>query len=279
MSHGEGAEAKHLEEHRKFFREVLLRVNEIMMEKYNVHDVSVRPLGAGGARLSIPVRIEGTDGSGRKVRYFAKILGSSDIMTARTMQLMKNIYLETNSRGPLFDFSSDAEDMARHQFEQMSAIHRLGIPTARPLSYHPLKGQLWLFLAEYLEARPLPDVGSLDLRQVEVIMGYLEKMHHNGIYHGDLKPENIMFGDRIYILDIGHFLGAAPAEEKVGYDLASMVCALAEFVSVEDVVKVAGKYYKKKQMKKATEYLELIQRRPDFHISDEKRERLMGLMS
>jgi len=53
---------------------------------------------------------------------------------------------------------------------------------------------------------------------------------------------------------------------------------LAEFVSVEDVVKVAGKYYKRKQMRKATEYLELIQRRPDFHISDEKRERLMGLM-
>jgi tRNA A-37 threonylcarbamoyl transferase component Bud32 len=278
MSQGEGAEAKHLEEHRKFFREVLLRVNEIMSEKYHVHDVSVRPLGAGGARLSIPVRIEGTDGSGRKVRYFAKILGSSDIMTARTMQLMKNLYLETNSRGPLFDFASDAEDMARHQFEQMSAIHRLGIPTARPLSYHPLKGQLWLFLAEYLEAKPLPDVGSLDLRQVEVIFGYLQKMHHNGIYHGDLKPENILFGDRIYILDIGHFLGAAPAEEKIGYDLASMVCALAEFVPVEDVVKVAGKFYKRKQMKKATEYLELIQRRPDFHITDEKRERLMGLM-
>jgi tRNA A-37 threonylcarbamoyl transferase component Bud32 len=179
---------------------------------------------------------------------------------------------------PLFDFASDAEDMARHQFEQMSAIHGLGIPTARPLSYHPLKGQLWIFLAEYLEAKPLPDVGTLDLKQVEVIMGYLEKMHHNGIYHGDLKPENIMFGDRIYILDIGHFLGAAPAEEKIGYDLASMVCALAEFVPVEDVVKVAGKFYKRKQMKKATEYLELIQRRPDFHISDGKREKLMRLM-
>jgi tRNA A-37 threonylcarbamoyl transferase component Bud32 len=278
MNPGEKAEKRHMEEHRKFFRDVLLRVNEIMEGKYKLHAVSVRPLGAGGARLSIPVKIEGLNEDERRVRYFGKIIGGSDLMTARTMQFMKNIFLETNSREPLFDFASSAEDMARYQFDQMSAIHDLGIPTAQPYGYHPLKGQMWLLVAEFLEAIPLTDVKDLSPEQIETVFKYLDKMHHKGIYHGDLKPENIMFGDRIYILDVGQFLEEAPAEEKMAYDLASLICAFVEFEPPEVVVKIAGKYYRQKQLTKATENLELIQNRPDFHFDDATRDKLSQLM-
>ncbi len=275
----EKAERRHLEEHRMFFREVLMRINEIMEGKYKLHEVSVRPLGAGGARLSIPVVIEGLAEDGRGVRYFGKIMGGSDLMTARMVQFMKNIYLETNSREPLFDFASSAEDMARYQFNQMRSIHDLGIPTAQPYGYHPLKGQMWLLVAEFLEAKPLTEIKTITPEQIEVIFGYLVRMHHKGIYHGDLKPENIMFGDRIFILDVGQFLDEAPEEEKIAYDLASIICAFVNFASPDLIVKTAGKYYKRKQLNKAAENLELIQRRPDFHFDDATRNILFNLMT
>ena len=278
MSRDKG-EKRHLDDHRKFFREVLLRINEIMEGKYKLHEVSVRPLGAGGARLSIPVVIEGLGENGQEVRYFGKIMGGSDLMTARTLQFMKNIYLETNSREPLFDFASSAEDMARFQFDQMKSIHDLGIPTAKPYGYHPLKGQMWLLVAEFLEAIPLTEVKSINAEQIEVVFSYLVRMHQKGIFHGDLKPENIMFGDRIFILDVGQFLEEAPEEEKIAYDLASMICAFVNFASPESIIKTAGKYYRRKQLNKATEYLELIQRRPDFQFDDATRNILLNLMT
>jgi tRNA A-37 threonylcarbamoyl transferase component Bud32 len=268
----------HLEEHREFFREVLLRVNEIMEGKYHLHDVSVRPLGAGGARLSLPVKIEGMGPDGLRERYFGKILGSSDLMTAKTMQLMKNLYLETNSHEPLFGFAVSSEQMARHQFDQMGAIHRLGIPTAMPYGYHPLKGQLWLFVTQFLEAAPLPEVKILSEDQINTIFGYLEEMHHHGIFHGDLKPENILIGDRIYIQDIGHFLDSAPMEEKIAYDLASMICSMVQFATPEVLVRSASKYYKRKQLSRSEMYLELIQRRPDFYFDASTMVRLSKLL-
>jgi len=48
------------------------------------------PLGSGGSRLSIPVKIKGIDKHGRPSKLFGKILGNADIMTARTIQTAKN---------------------------------------------------------------------------------------------------------------------------------------------------------------------------------------------
>jgi tRNA A-37 threonylcarbamoyl transferase component Bud32 len=104
-------------------------------------------------------------------------------------------------------------------------------------------------------------------------------MHKNGIYHGDIKPENFLFADQVYIMDVGNFLKDAPDKEKVSYDVA---CALASFLDLatpEKLVKLAKGHYGVRDMKRAASYLELIDRRPDFQMAPEKMKKLKELLS
>jgi tRNA A-37 threonylcarbamoyl transferase component Bud32 len=273
------ADAIDYEAHRSFFREVIQSIHECMAEHYGLHDIKIKPLGASGSRLSIPIKIEGVDKDGVSVKLFAKILGNSELLTAKTIQLFKNIFLHMNAMVPMFDFNASAEHMAKHQFKLLKAIHDLDIPTARPLGYHKLNGNLWLLVEEFLEAKPISNVSEITEDHLDMAFSYLAKMHKGGIYHGDIKPENIMFAEKVYIMDVGNFLDEAPVEEKKAYDIACQIASFLEYAPPEKIVELALNHYSKKDIKHATEYIELIQRRPDINFSDEVKEELVELMT
>jgi len=272
------ADAIDYEAHRNFFREVIQSIHDLMAEHYDLKDVTIKPLGVGGSRLSIPIRVEGVDKNGNKVRYFAKILGNSELMTARTIQLFKNIFLHSISKEPMFDFNASAEQMAKHQYDLLHKIHEIGIPTAKPLGYYRLKGNLWLLVEEFLEAKPISNVSEITKDYLETAFDYLARMHKHGIFHGDIKPDNIMFAERVYIMDVGNFLDEAPEEEKKAYDLACTIASLLDYAPPEELVHLALKYFSKKDVIHAEEYIELIQRRPDINFSDKTKEELRELM-
>ena len=150
-------ETAHDEAHREYFKEVLQTIRKIMSEKYGLKDVSIRPIGSDASRLSIPTKIVGSNDQGERVRYFGKILGSSDLVTARSIQLFKNVYLHMNAKDPIFGVQMSAEEMARDQYEMLKRIYDAGIPTAMPYGYHPIFGILWLVVTEFLEVWDLTD--------------------------------------------------------------------------------------------------------------------------
>lgn len=272
------ADAIDYEAHRNFFREVIQSIHDLMAEHYGLRDIAIKPLGVGGSRLSIPVRIEGVDKDGKKERYFAKILGNSELMTARTIQLFKNIFLHSISKEPMFDFNASAEQMAKHQYDLLHKIHEIGIPTAKPMGYYRLKGNLWLLVEEFLEAKPISNVSQITKEYLDTAFDYLAKMHKHGIFHGDIKPDNIMFAERVYIMDVGNFLDTAPEEEMKAYDLACTIASLLEYAPPQELVNLALKHFSKKEVIHAEEYIELIQRRPDINFTDEVKEELRELM-
>jgi len=274
----EHEDAEHLQSHRDFFREVVRKIHQIAAKDYELGQISVSPLGSGGSRLSIPVKIKGIDKHGRPSKLFGKILGNADIMTARTIQTAKNLYLQMNARDPMFDFARNAGDMAQHQYETMLAIYKLGIPTAKPYGYYQLNDVLWLLVCEFLDAKPVTDVGKMTLDQMDDVFGWLKLMHKNGIFHGDIKPDNVMLGDKLYILDVGRYLDEAPKSQKQAYDLACQIASFLQFQPAEGIVKVARKHYSKEEMRSASEYLELIQRRMDMKFDDETKKELTRLM-
>lgn len=271
-------EAEHLGAHREYFKEVIVAIHGIMRAHYGMRGVSVRPIGSGGSRLSIPVKITGVDEKGAEVRYFGKILGSSDLMTARTIQVVKNIYLEMNSKDPMFGFAKSSEEMARHQYETMSAIYGIGVPTARPFGYYNINGLLWLLVAEFLDARPISSVEEVTPRVMDLVFGYLRKMHDARIYHGDIKPDNIMLGDKVYILDVGRYLEDAPAHHKQAYDLACQVGSFLGYQPPAEILQAARRHYSREEMMAAAEYIDLIQKRMDFSFTLERRDELLRLM-
>lgn len=265
--------------YREFFRGILQDIHKIMRSEFNLKNITVRPVGAEVARLSIPIQIEGTDQEGKRARYFGKIMGGTDNMTARTIQLFKNLYLHMNSMAPMFRVTETSEELARHQYEMMNAISQLGIPTATPRGLYPLRYNSWLLVADFLDAKPIQDVGELTDEHLDTVFGYLRKMHDNGIYHGDIKPDNLMFGDTVYIVDVGNFMNDAPPSQKLAYDLASQITSFLEYKSAAKIVEIARRYYPCEDMMAAAKYLDMIQRRPDILLSNENKEGLLRLMN
>ncbi len=275
----EVTEVEQHQAHREFFRDVLQDIHKIMETEYQLTNVSIKPVGADVARLSIPIKIEGTDKDGKRVRYFAKILGGTDNMTSRAIQLFKNLYLHMNSMVPMFRVTESPEELAKHQYEMMNAISQLGIPTAIPRGVYPLRAKLWLLVADFLDAKPIGDVPELTDEHLDTVFGYLRKMHDNDIYHGDIKPDNLMFGDKVYIVDVGNFMNDAPPSQKLAYDLASQITSFLEYRPAGKIVDIARRYYPCEEMMAAAKYLDMIQRRPDIILTNENKEELVRLMN
>jgi tRNA A-37 threonylcarbamoyl transferase component Bud32 len=263
------------ETHRAFFREALQSIRQIMAEKYGMTEVSVRPFDANAARLSIPIKITGLNKRGEKVRYFGKIIGSSDNLSVRSFQFFKNVYLQINAQDPIFETYETTEDMARDQFTMMKAIYDCGIPTPNPYGYRWINGNLWLIVMEFIDARPISAFKKLDPEQVDTVFQYLRKLHRMKIYHGDLKPDNIMIGKQIYILDVGYLRKSVSAAKKQAYDLACLVCSFLGYLPVKEIVRIARQHYSSETLRAATKYVELIQMRPDIHFDDETKKVLL----
>jgi len=101
-------------------------------------------------------------------------------------------------------------------------------------------------------------LANADPKQIDLVFNYLKKAHHKKIFHEDIKPDNILVGDKIYILDAGHFCKDAPAAKKLSNDLACMISSFLEYQPVEVIVKIAQKYYSPCYIQAAADYIELI---------------------
>jgi serine/threonine protein kinase len=271
--------AAHDKVHQAFLRDILRIVRRIMVENYDMKKVSIHPISAGASRLSNPIKIMGLDKHGKKVRYFGKVIGSNDILTLRYIQFLKNIYLQMNAQEQIFEIYETAEDMVSDQYEMMDVIYKSGIPAIRPYGYYLISDSQWLLVVEYLDAIPFSLLPEVNVGQLDTVFKYLKMAHQRNIFHGDIKPDNLLLGgDKIYLLDAGHFRKDVPASKKISYDLACMISSFLGYQPVEEIVNIARKHYPPKYIQAAARYVELIQMRPDIHFSDDtKRELLHNL--
>jgi len=266
------------EAHQAFLQDIQRNIRRILSENYKMKKISIEYIAAGAARLSDPIKITGVNEKGEKIRYFGKVIGSNDILSVHYIQFLKNIYLQINTQKPIFEMYETAEDMVRDQYETMQAIYKSGIPAIKPYGYHQINQVQWLLVAEFLDVKPFSMLEKIDPKQIDLVFSYLKKEHKKKIFHGDIKPENILVGDKIYILDAGHFRKNAPAAKKQAYDLACMISSFLEHQPVEEIVKIAQKYYSHHFLQAAADYIELIQMRPDIHFTDETKQKLLHLL-
>jgi len=266
------------EAHQAFLKDIQRNIRRILSENYKMKKISIEYIAAGAARLSDPIKITGVNEKGEKIRYFGKVIGSNDILSVRYIQFLKNIYLQINTQQPIFEMYKTSEDMVRDQYETMQTIYKSGIPAIKPYGYHSINGSQWLLVAEFLDVKPFSMLEKIDPKQIDLVFNYMKKEHKKKIFHGDIKPDNILVGDKIYILDAGHFRKDAPAAKKQSYDLACMISSFLEHQPVEEIIKIAQKYYGHRYLQAAADYIELIQMRPDIHFTDETKQKLLHLL-
>ena len=263
---------------RLFLQDIQRNIRRILSENYKMKKISIEYIAAGAARLSNPIKITGLNEKGEKIRYFGKVIGSNDILSVRYIQFLKNIYLQMNTQQQIFEMYETVEDMVRDQYETLQVIYKSGIPAIKPYGYHQINDSQWLLVAEFIDVKPFSMLEKVDPKQIDLVFNYLKKAHHKNIFHGDIKPDNILVGDKIYILDAGHFRKDAPAAKKLSYDLACMISSFLEHQPVEEIVKIAQKYYSQRYIQAAADYIELIQMRPDIHFTDETKQQLLRLL-
>jgi tRNA A-37 threonylcarbamoyl transferase component Bud32 len=266
------------EAHELFQQDIQRNIRRILSKNYKMKKISIEYIAAGAARLSNPIKITGLNEKGETIRYFGKVIGSNDILSVRYIQFLKNIYLQMNTQQQIFEMYETAEDMVRDQYETLQVIYKSGIPAIKPYGYHQINDSQWLLVAEFIDVKPFSMLEKVDPKQIDLVFNYLKKAHHKNIFHGDIKPDNILVGDKIYILDAGHFRKDAPAANKLSYDLACMISSFLEHQPVEEIVKIAQKYYSQRYIQAAADYIELIQMRPDIHFTDETKQQLLRLL-
>jgi serine/threonine protein kinase len=272
----ETRQAAHDEAHRAFLQDTLRSVRHIMVGNYKITKVSIHPISEGASRLSNPIKIMGLNEHGEKVRYFGKVIGSKDIFTLRYIQFLKNISLQMNSHEPIFEIYETAEDMVRDQYKMMCIIYKSGIPAIKPYGYYSISNSQWLLVVEYLDAIPFAMLPEVTMEQIDTVFKYLKMAHQRNIFHGDIKPDNLLLGgDKIYILDAGHFRKDAPVFKKMSYDLACMISSFLGYQPVEDIVNISRNHYTTTSIQAAAKYVELIQMRPDIHFSDDTKKELL----
>ena len=266
------------EAHQLFLQDIQRNIRRILSKNYKMKKISIEYIAAGAARLSNPIKITGLNEKGEKIRYFGKVIGSNDILSVRYIQFLKNIYLQMNTQQQIFEMYETVEDMVRDQYETLQVIYKSGIPAIKPYGYHQINDSQWLLVAEFIDVKPFSMLEKVDPKQIDLVFNYLKKAHHKNIFHGDIKPDNILVGDKIYILDAGHFRKDAPAAKKLSYDLACMISSFLECQPVEEIVKIAQKYYSPRYIQAAADYIELIQMRPDIHFTNETKKILLRLL-
>ncbi len=267
-----GSETKRAEdapEGVSYMRKTVVLAKQVLAENHDLTQVRLWPVNLRSARFSLPCVVDGIR-DGERVRLFAKIVGSSDHFTALISQFMKNMYLEMNGLTPIFGLADTALGMARHQYDRLLEFAEKGIPTSRPLGYYDLDGIRALLVLEFLPGNPFSKV-EITPALAEAAFDVMWRLHEQGLYHGDIKLDNLILGPQgtIYLLDVGSFREGTTDLERRAYDIASMLCALSERMPVDELLQTGVLKYSTAEQRAAVPYVELSRNRPDFFLPDE----------
>jgi hypothetical protein len=260
-------------------RKTVDRAKALLAEKHDLTEVRMRPVTLRSARFSLPCVVDGFR-RGQRVQLFVKIMGSSDHFTAVISQLMKNVYLETKGRPAMFEVARSALGMARHQHDRLLELVQKGIPTSRPLGYYELDAIRALLVLEFVSGKPFSKV-EITPALAEAAFDVMRRMHQQGLYHGDIKLDNLILGPKgeVYLLDVGSFREGTPEREQRAYDIASMLCALSERMPVVELLRSGVLKYPPADLQAAVFYVELSRNRPDFFLTDEVIAPIMARLS
>ena len=261
------------------FFNILQSIKKVITEEYGLQKVTIRKLKTDGSRLSTPIKIEGLKKNNTKVTYFGKIIGHDNTLTFRSIQLIKNVYLQLYDHEPLFEVFNTPKESAQDQFKTLDMIYKIGIPTPKPYGCHQLQENHWLLVEEYLQAKPLSLQHIITAEQIDTVFKNLRKLHKKKIFHGDLKSDNILISDKIYFLDVGSLKKSVSPIKKRGYDIASMICSFLVYQPAEDIVRIVRKYYPRRDLRASSEYIELVQMRPDIYFNNEMKKKLVILLN
>lgn len=215
-------------------------------------DLEVTRLQAGNW-LSVPYVVDD--------EYFCKVITPQNTRTHSFFTGLRNLGSRMSGGGPFFERHGSPVEMAHHEFRSTQRMRAIGVPAPEPLDV--IEGDDRAFLLfEYLDGyEPMSETALTD-EIVDTTVGYLRRLHDEGMAHGDFSLENVLVVD-----DEPHFIDATRVdddglEDAVAYDLACVLGALATRMDVEDAVTAVAEHYTVSELQHAIDFLVVARLRP-----------------
>ncbi|WP_276997164.1 RIO1 family regulatory kinase/ATPase [Haloquadratum walsbyi] len=199
-------------------------------------------------------------------RWFVKIISKQNSVVHALLTAGRNLgafSAGTEGEGFFEHFATPLE-MAEHEFTAAKRMRKLGLNTPKPIETFEVDN-LGILVSEYL-----PDFQTLDSlnQQAEtdvapIIFKMLRQMHEDGLYHGDLRAENILlYEDDVYFIDVTN-VNEESVADAMAYDIACALGALEPHLGAKSTIDAALSSYTLSELLVAARFLDFVNIRPD----------------
>jgi hypothetical protein len=245
------------------------QIRYLFRRHYNLKNIRIR-LAGGSYWMSIPCIIEGV---GRKTRtprkYMGKIINGRSAMKHRYMTILRRIGVL--AEGAKLDFMDhmDAEDMVAFERDWMVLLRSKGIRVPNVYGVHRLNHDDYILVMEFIDGQPLSKV-EINEDIVDQIFAILKIMHETGVFHGDMKLDNLLYyHGRIYVIDC---LKINPDDSLRAhqFDLICIILALAQRMPVDTILAIAARYHPGEELADTTQYMGIAMKKADLDLPPEK---------
>ncbi len=245
------------------------QIKYIFKREYGLKKIKIK-LAGGSYWLSIPCMVKGIEKKTRQEKkYMAKIINDRSTLKHKYLTLMRNVGLIAEGRRLKFDEHAGPRDMGEFERRCLVGIKQSSVNAPEVFGLHHLGADDYMLVMEYIEGRPLSKI-DIDGAMLDELFRSLKTMHESGIYHGDIKLDNYIYskGD-LFVFDCLK-LDENESKEAAAFDLACLLCALAEKVPMGDIVEHAKKMFDDAELRQAAWMVDVAMNKSDLELSAAK---------
>ncbi len=245
------------------------RIRHVFKKNFGLRKIKIKVAG-GSYWLSIPCIVKGIDKNTREEKkYMAKVMGELSALKHNYMTLMRNMGVLAGGVGPRFEGYHCGLEMGEYERHCLERLRESGINAPAAYGLYKLGGDDYMLVMEYIEGKPLSGA-RIDAAVLDQLFSIFEAMREHSIFHGDVKLDNFMLsGGAVYVFDCLK-IDRSNAGTAAAFDLACLLCALAEKVPVDVLMARARLYFSDRELEGAEGMLDMALYKTDLELSEDK---------
>ena len=242
------------------------QIKYIFKRKYGLKKIRIK-LAGGSYWLSIPCVVKGIDKkTHEEKKYLAKIINDRSTLKHKYLAMMRNVGLMMEGRALKFDEHHSPLEMGEFERRCLIGMRERSVNAPEVYGLHHLEADDYMLVMEFIEGRPLSDM-DIDGEMLDDVLRALKSMHEGGVYHGDIKLDNFMYSrGKVYVFDCLKL--DAPGKHAAAFDLACLLCALAEKIPVGVILEHARRFFSARELKLASDMVDLALYKSDLELPE-----------
>ncbi len=243
------------------------RIRHVFKKEYGLKKIKIK-LAGGSYWLSIPCVVKGIDKRTRgEKKYLAKVMNERSALKHNYMTLMRKVGVLAGGFDLRFDGYHCGLEMGEYEKYCLGRLRESGINAPAVYGLHKMGGGDYVLVMEFIEGLPLSKA-HIDEAILDQLFKILRVMREHGILHGDVKLDNfILSGDRVYVFDCLK-IDRSDADAATAFDLACLLCALAEKLPAGVVMARARRYFSDGELERAEGMIDLALYKIDLKLGE-----------